>query len=185
MKKINLAIVMICTALSIMAFSKFTDVSEGAIGDVKYSVLPPDKFREENGNGWFLMDDKVPIKGSTLHTRHGLVEIPDSRGMFIRTLNGRRNDQYMDKFSLENNRERLVLDYQADAVKKHNHGFSTTFGFFCGWPSNNLWTGGRNGNPMVAGSPECAISTLDTGTNLSLEETRPKNISLYTYIKIN
>jgi hypothetical protein len=161
-------------------------ISKGAIGDVKYSVLPPDKFIEENGNGWVLMDDKVPIIGSSLNTKHGITEIPDVRGLFIRSLNLNRDDDKADLFKKENNTERLMGDYQPDAVKKHTHNLSVELGYFGGWGGSNLFSGGTPGNPMSVGKEgKAPITIVDFGQNLNSEETRPKNIALYTYIKIN
>ncbi|MEN2398373.1 hypothetical protein GKZ90_0001175 [Flavobacterium sp. MC2016-06] len=185
MKK-NLLILAIAVSLTaIMAFSGLDNKSVGAIGDVKYSVLIPDKFREENGDGWVQMDDKIPLQGSELNIKHGITSVPDVRGLFIRSLNGSRNDDKRDMFNTENNRDRLVLEYQPDAIKKHTHNLSNKLGFFCGWTTGNQWSGGQRGNPMSANDPECSITILESGTNLSGDETRPKNISLYTYIKIN
>lgn len=186
MKQTITTLAIIGTIVTILAFSHAENKSEGAIGDVKYSVLPPDKFKEENGNGWVLMDDKVLIKGSTLNNKHGVTEIPDVRGLFIRCLNGTRNNDKSDVFKAENNnKDRLMGDYQPDAIKKHTHNLSYSFGFFGGWGNGNQWSGGQRGNPMAANQPEVSITIKDTGTNLNAEETRPKNISLYTYIKIN
>ncbi|MEX8546645.1 MAG: hypothetical protein V5804_03505 [Mucilaginibacter sp.] len=185
MKQHVITLAIVGTIVAVFAFAKVDTKSEGAIGDVKYSVLPPDKFKEENGNGWVLMDNKVPIQGSALNTKHGVTEIPDTRGLFIRCLNGTRNDDKADVFKTENNRDRLALEYQPDAIKKHTHNLSNSFGFFGGWGNGNQWSGSTRGNPMAANQPEVSISIKDIGTNLNGEETRPKNIALFTYIKIN
>jgi hypothetical protein len=174
----TLAIVV--TIATIFAFAKADEKSEGAIGDVKYSVLPPDKFREENGNGWVLMDDKVPVTGSALDTKHGIKEIPDVRGLFIRCLNGTRNDDKADKFKKENNRERLLGEYQQDQIISHNHSMNFNLGQQPGWSGG--WGGAGQVRAVNSpGDPNWDHHPQPFGGT----ETRPENIALYTYIKIN
>lgn len=186
MKQTISTLAIVGTIVTILAFTHADNKSEGAIGDVKYSVLPPDKFREENGSGWFLMDNKVPIVGSDLDNKHGIKEIPDARGLFIRSLNGTRADERSDVFEADSGRARLLGDYQADAIKRHKHNLSVEMQYFGGWNGNNIWSGTTPGHPITVGnSNNTPISVLDVGENLIANETRPKNIALYTYIKIN
>jgi hypothetical protein len=169
------------TILTILAFTKSENKSVGAIGDVKYSILPPDKFKEENGNGWVLMDNNIPLQGSNLNTKHGLTSIPDARGLFIRGLNLRRNDSYSDLFSMENGRERMAGEYQLDGIKKHKHNFSDAY--FAEINCGNQGLIGSKSSDSDNGRCE-SNDVTDDGIAL-IEETRPKNIALYTYIKIN
>lgn len=149
--------------------------SEGSIGDVKYSVLPPDQFREENGNGWFLMDDTVPLAGSDLNLKFGVTVIPDARGLFIRSLNGRRDDAISDRFAIENGgRSRLMGEYQDDSFREHNHGLNLITG-------HGVWTHGDNTPGQGWACQWHPKQTHFQGAG----ETRPKNIALYTYIKIS
>jgi len=157
--------------LTIISFTKNEIRSEGAIGDVKYSILAPEKFREENGNGWVLMDDKVPVIGSALNKKHGITEVPDVRGLFIRSLNLTRNDKKNDQFSKEKNRQRLVGEYQSDTLKSHNHRYKSSQGHQVS--AKGSWS-------QFAWDPADYVSENYGGL-----ETRPKNIALYTYIKIN
>lgn len=176
MKQTLITLAIVGTILTIMAFTNSDTKSVGAIGDVKYSVLPPDKFKDENGNGWVLMDNKIPLQGSDLNTKHGITALPDARGLFIRSLNVNRNDDKVDKFKEENNRERLMGEYQNDDIIEHSHSITrdTRWGqgnhYGAGWAAQD----GHNGN-----------STVTTDGNPKGKETRPKNIALYTYIKIN
>ncbi|MEN2398371.1 hypothetical protein GKZ90_0001165 [Flavobacterium sp. MC2016-06] len=171
MKQTLITFIITGAFLTIMAFSKPDDKVVGAIGDVKYSVLSPDKFKEENGSGWVLMDDKIPLQNCDLNTKHGISLLPDARGLFIRGLNLKRNDEKADPYLRENNIERLVGDYQTDMLKEHTHNY--TSGKF-----NQV--SGKGSASQFAWDPQEYTSKPTGGV-----ETRPKNIALYIYVKIN
>ncbi|NVM66875.1 hypothetical protein FHW88_005193 [Mucilaginibacter sp. SG538B] len=185
MRHAVIIIATIAIMLTIMAFTHSNDQAIGAIGDVKYSVLPPDKFKEENGNGWALMDDKIPLQGSDLNTKHGITSLPDARGLFIRSLNLNRNDEKGDPYAKENKRARSVGEYQGDAVGKHTHpidmktGYMLNLGAFQNPPPVSIFVGDRPAYNNSYGG------LTATDASLPIIETRPKNIALYTYIKIN
>lgn len=187
MKQTITTVAIVATIVTILAFVNADNKSEGAIGDVKYSVLPPDKFKEENGNGWVLMDDKVPITNSDLESKHGIKEIPDARGLFIRSLNGTRNDDKADPYLKENNKARLMGDYQMDAVGKHTHPINMRTGYMLALGAvgvvqeASIFVGDR----PAWGHPNGYGGLTATDNQLPITESRPKNISLYTYIKIN
>lgn len=153
-------------------------IDTGAVGDVKYSVLPPEKFRSVNGPNWYLLDDQVPLVNSKLASlEFGITALPDARGMFIRGLNDNRSDAYADPFSQENNnRMRKITDIQSDDFKRHNHPINGRFMEAEGGRGFNGY--GLNSNSAVGYQ---TYSTSENGGN----ETRPKNIALYVYIKIN
>jgi hypothetical protein len=173
MKQTITTLVIAGTILAIFAFKTLENKSVGAIGDVKYSVLPPDKFREENGAGWVLMDNKIPLETSDLNSKHGITELPDARGLFIRGLNLIRSDDKADPFLQENRRQRLVGDYQADCIIKHQHPIST------GVTDDNPGSKVRGG--IFARNSSSGLSENNEGC----VETRPKNIAFYIYVKIN
>lgn len=153
-------------------------VNIGAIGDVKYSVLAPDKFKEHNGEGWVLMDNNMPISGSKLGDE-GILELPDARGMFIRGLNLDRDDELADPYLKEKSQARVLGDYQADSFKSHQHSLNYAIGF------SNL----GNGHPFRIsgddGGPWGGVVYTLTAEATGEIETRPKNIALYIYVKIN
>lgn len=192
MKQTIITLAIIGTILTIMAFSNSDNKSVGAIGDVKYSVLPPDKFKEENGNGWVLMDDRIPLQGSDLNTKHGVTSLPDARGLFIRGLNLKRNDDKADPFEKEKNHSRLMGEYQNDAIQDHRHLSPTNTpdnagnGYFGSYhkKTNYVIYGASAGTtyPAASSSP----TSIDNENEPFISsETRPKNITCYTYIKIN
>ncbi|WP_149242240.1 hypothetical protein [Dyadobacter sp. 32] len=179
MKKTISIIAIFISCIAIMAFTSLDKTSEGAIGDVKYSVLPPDKFQEENGSGWVLMDERIPLKNSALKTKHGITELPDARGLFIRTLNSNRADGKGDTFQQENGRERLMGEYQGDQFSKHNHPMNYELGRSDTWGGG--WGSGAGGQTAV-NSPG---TTKHVNNEVGGAENRPKSIALYTYVKIN
>ncbi|MDR6461599.1 hypothetical protein [Chryseobacterium sediminis] len=171
MKTTIYSFVLVVLALIAISFNQAEKRSVGAIGDVKYSILPPEKFKEENGDGWVLMDNQVPIVSSALNKKHGITEIPDVRGLFIRSLNLTRSDNKADCFFLEKKKQRLVGEYQSDTIKSHNHKYKAAKGNDVS--AKGSWS-------QFAWDPKEYVSENYGGL-----ETRPKNIALYTYIKIN
>jgi hypothetical protein len=163
MKKTVLTLTIVGIILTVMAFTKSEKKSEGAIGDVKYSILSPEKFKEENGNGWVLMDDKIALEGSDLKNKHGILELPDARGLFIRGLHLTRNDGKGDS---DEGINRKVGSYQNET----NAAFS--YNGAEGTISNHA----RNHEPGTG------IARLHNHFRI---ESRPENIALYIYIKIN
>ncbi|MFA7380938.1 MAG: hypothetical protein WC150_10765 [Bacteroidia bacterium] len=100
--------------------------------------------------------------------------LPDARGMFIRGLNVLDNNYTaelpIEREILEDNR--TVGQYQTDEFKRHNHS------------SNAISVSGQtfeegHGNPNYGGAN--AFINFEGNVN----ETRPKNIALYYYIRIN
>lgn len=141
---------------------------EGKVGDVKYSVLIQDKFKQLNGNEWELMDGRS-IENSFLADFAKFKTIPDARGVFIRGMN---LDRPKEQGDADGNRE-IGLP-QTDTFKKHNHRFNVFVNAPDGPPTWRPW----------ATTSQNAANTWTTSDDGG-EETRPRNIALYTYIKIN
>lgn len=187
MKKNLITILIIGIVLIVVAFKPEADKSTGSLGDVKYSILPPDKFIEQNGKGWVLMDDKVLVKGSDLQNCCGVTQIPDARGLFIRGMSLKRADGNEDPFEKENGRARISGEFQADAILEHSH--SVTYNFHAVSHFNSSEDkhpgNGSNSEPLTVGEDsDIQIGGVSAG-NISNFETRPKNIALFIYIKIN
>lgn len=138
----------------------------GAVGDVKMSLLLPEPFRQLNGDGWVLMDgqnDSQKLKDWT-----GLSKVPDARGVFLRGMNlGRPTDKG------DTAGDRLVGAYQADSFKKHSH---TLNGGYDGKNSNTHLCL-KHSHKDAKGHPG---PTNQSGG----AETRPRNIAVYIYVKV-
>lgn len=152
--------------------------NEGKIGDVKYSVLDPVKFREINGNGWVLLNG-ASIEASELAAYAGLSKLPDASGVFIRGMNFQRDPAIGDESG-----NRLVGEYQADSFQGHKHFAETNIALTLGVQASN------SPRQRVTVTGANAVETegkLDGGFGVPkiAKETRPRNIALYTYVKIN
>jgi hypothetical protein len=179
MKKIK-TILMAVFALSVLSFtfknsSVFQENLED-IGIIKQSLLKPKQFNDTQKGTWVLLNGQEINKESELFKilesnfdlniltkKTNKFYLPNASGAFIRSanVNGEGVDPDVD---------RLVGSYQADALKKHRHSF------------NSHGAGGGYGNVVDGQSKQkIEINTSYFGD----KETRPKNISMYTYIKIS
>jgi hypothetical protein len=130
--------------------------------------------------------DGRPVPNSKFQTLTSQVQIPDLRGMFLRGLNA--FDPYQpvqpvssDKADPDN---RVIGQYQADAFQGHRHINSDNL-------AENQSSQAPN-NPhqritVTGARPENSAGRFDAGfgTPRINVETRPKNIAVYYYIKIN
>ncbi len=176
MKKIVFIMAIVVSCITLVSFSNLTPPpNEGKIGDVKYSILEPAKFIVLHGDGWILMDGRN-INNSELFRLTTMNTCPDARGVFIRGMNQSRNITEGDIDG-----DRKAGAYQADGVKKHQHGFSDAWfaEVNCGH-GNELGSHSSDSDNMRCESGD----VTDNGIGL-LDETRPRNIALYTYVKIN
>jgi hypothetical protein len=134
------------------------------VGTVIASYLTPLQIQENYGDEWVLANgDDVSTK-SQFFKITGKTRLPDLRGVFLRGMNfeGGKDPDTRD-----------VGDYQEDAFKKHDHDLVFHRQSFQG-------SGGK-GKPAMD-EPDGEISGKpDQGAS----ETRPKNVAVYFYIKIN
>ncbi len=158
--------------------------SPGSIWTSRYSKWAPADGREVSNSKFQLIT--------------GQLKVPDMRGVFIRGLNQFDfgspvvlSDSHKDPEA-----NRVVGSFQPDAVVNHNHtvndpghahavssGYSTSSGSK-GTPGGELTNGGNgNGNKWV--HPAERNVTGITLASYGDAETRPRNVSLYYYIRIN
>ena len=197
-------------ALVGFGFSNQNTISKGSLGDVKYSILPPEQFKKLNGNGWQWMDgsdiDKTDLHDFLIAERlQGILtngkKLPNANGMFIRSM-GFQNGIASD------NRDRKVgsiQDYGTKLPKSKfqgsgngktstngEHSHDTTLGWG-GGPKNegkirtssnspkNMWGGEIKKSGKHYHNYSMDNIKIRGGDN----ETRPKNIAFYAYIKVN
>lgn len=157
-----------------------------AVGDIKYSIIPPSKIETTLGPGWVLMDGRDLKDTDKLRQLTHMQRIPDARGMFLRGMNEGRSGDFADPTG-----NRQILDQpQSDQFKEHNHGGG----------NHSHKTSIANGAQSQWGGYIVRISETsanagkfyekdtDSGETIRLEggkETRPKNIAVYIYVKIN
>lgn len=152
------------------------------VGDVVYSILEPDDFirlhggRDRHGNTmWRALDGEVLRETDDLRKLFSSqlknkVSLPDSRGVFIRCMN---NGQ--ERANGDPDGDRAIGSYQRDDFKSHTHPWVAELEGFAGGGVLGEDGDGRSGSgktsPRVTGSFGGA-------------ETRPRNVTLYIYIKV-
>ncbi|WP_138485400.1 hypothetical protein [Dyadobacter bucti] len=156
-------------------------VSNGSLGEVKYSILEPTLFLKLNP-GWVLMQgQKMP--DSKLAKLYGIKDIPDARGLFIRGMNFGRGVGEGDADG-----DRLIASYQGDKLKRHDH-YVGREGTSDPMPLGHSNSG--NGSTWRISSDDgpswnnASINLLAQKNQDGGEETRPRNIALYIYIKVD
>jgi hypothetical protein len=76
------------------------------------------------------------------------------------------------------NNNRVVADYQGDEVKKHGHTAQSS-GPFAHYGGPGMGLQSDNGQEFTFPNPSITVNDYDGA------ESRPRNISVYFYIKIN
>jgi hypothetical protein len=170
--------------------------TETPIGTVITSFLAFDRFREAIGESgtWKFSSKWAPCDGRDVTTsafaKHsGASRVPDLRGMFLRGLN---TFDYTPPATVNpinpsqrDPEDRVPGSFQGDDNKSHRHNTEVAadmVGTPDGGgdvgpgtePHNSYWRGNR-------GVPVKAMPTTLSGNN----ESRPKNVAVYYYIKIN
>lgn len=153
------------------------------IGSIVPSMLPPSLFAKVVGDPpvfnpekskWVLADKERDITisryGKLLNnTRY----TPDLRGMFLRGLNEGRNDGEEDP-----EQERTAGDYQQDALQQHGHETDAKTLKYDDTTTNLGYKSEGN-----AHAPAARVTKVKDAK--TADETRPKNVAVYFYIKIN
>jgi hypothetical protein len=194
--KIKIFVVLLISTLGFISFISTSSAvanpsTEGArIGDVRISVLPPAIFEEDN-SGWVLMDGRN-VEGSAYAERTLIDTVPNSKNRFIRGMGGTYN--FADGEGL-NGRPREVGSFQTFSTAEPTGGLSVTGGNHV-HPYQLYYSDGTNTPAHVDPSPGEFGTYLSKTQETSGEgghshtsgdwdnETRPDNISLYFYIKI-
>jgi hypothetical protein len=141
------------------------------IGTILPSMLGPNLFAaivgDPEGSKWVLADGRPVDKESEYYKNLSAKKVPDLRGVFLRGLDkgGKRDPD---------GKNRKAGDLQEDAFKKHRHGYPTA-----GGTKKKEWRG--------SGKIKVSLAFHQQGfVNIEGDhETRPKNVAVYYYIKIN
>ena len=154
------------------------------VGSIVPSMLNENQFKAQVGDPstfssssskWTLADGRA-ISGSTYSTVASQPNAPDLRGMFLRGLNAGRSDGNQDP----EGGSRTIGNYQADQVRSHNHNNGSFDRLMI---ANGLYT--TNGAVDNTGPPEVNLFTSATINAFGGTETRPRNIAVNYYIRIN
>lgn len=188
-----------------------TVVCSGALGDVKYSILNPTQFALQNGNCWVPMDGGS-MTGSKLAAIIGGSNVPNAGGLFLR---GQESANGSTDNDPERNSNSAIAQLQGQNYESHGHSASLSvtgstsnggshshFGSIParseegGFIATNFASFSATDRPAVfnqtfnvntAGDHAHSISGSASGStnNAGGNETRPKNLNLWTYIRIN
>lgn len=157
------------------------------VGTIVASVLKPEDFISSSMHGIWLPADG---RDNPKHSNFPQKVLPDLRGMFLRGWNefnnfkGARNDDFGDLGKRNN------LGYQQDSTKLPNTPFKTDIEPAKTLSHSVAYTHPQGGAFARGGQPPYFTinttipnhdHTVDSGGD---EETRPKNIAVYFYIKI-
>lgn len=163
------------------------------IGTIIPSMLDPKEFAETVGDPdpsdfdpaiskWVLADGQKDITIS----QYGQFKshTPDLRGMFLRGMNEGRNDGKQDP---EHNR--TAGDYQQDTLQQHAHETTATGYQFKvrDEDSHYKWDNGKKDLGYTSDGDADIVPAKVTSVkgDKVAKETRPKNVAVYFYIKIN
>lgn len=155
------------------------------LGDIKQTLLPELQFRQMNGDCWVQMKGQS-IAGSDYAVLTGTTQLPDAQGRFLRTAGGNaaplaqtQEDEFKSHTHLQNEHSHLGGYPRANGYSYATHG-----------ALNGTTTGG---NTYVAAEASglylgrYAYTTVTTAVNQNSGgiETRPRNLTVNTFIKIN
>lgn len=186
-------VIIVASCLTMLMSLKTGMVQESnmPVGAVIHSILPPDLMDRQYPGEWALLDGKPLAESTALYSflnqearldllsrRDSLVNLlPDARGVFIRGMNIGKDGAIGDVDG-----DRALGSYQVDAFQGHRHFNSpTVLTTFSQQSPNNPHQ--RN---TVTGTTDNTAGSVDGGygaPRLS-SETRPRNITLYTYVKV-
>jgi hypothetical protein len=171
-------------------------ICSGAVGDVKYSILNPTQFAAVNGGCWVPMDGGS-MAGSKLAAIIGGTTVPNAGGLFLRgqEFTGQTANHDPDRTSTT-----VIATLQDQAFLSHNHTGSTSTdgshshsfaevgvydyscsGTGCSSSDREYYPTTNYGTTSTSGAHSHTLTINNAGGT----ETRPKNLNLWTYIRIN
>ncbi len=140
--------------------------TELPVGSIIASMLPPQAFAQEDSNSRWAYANGQNVSGSLYAISIG-ENVPDLRGLFLRGINSGRSD-----FGRDPGGERKAGNYQGDDFKSHNHTYVIRVDGY-----GNIPKAGNTGGPPSGYAGQT--------NNAGGAETRPKNIAVHYYVRIN
>lgn len=174
-------------------------VCAGAVGDVKYSILNPSQFQQVNGDCWVPMDGRELATSDRLRQITGMTALPNAGGYFLRA------QEFSTSGDIDPSRTSgsPIATAQNEDIKSHNHTGTTDED---GAHSHGPHTTARADNDdndtphnfvtydnanyyrrrdFYTNSENSAHIHAFTTNNTGGDETRPKNMNFWIYIRIN
>lgn len=171
--------------------SRFTQDNQSPVGIIVHSMLSEAQFQAINGLNWVLADGRS-VAGSLYATLTGNSTVPDVRGLFLRAA-GTNNSSLNGKVP-----SATLGASQGDATAKngiqfvdngHRHveGFSGVNSNAAFGTTDTVVAGNINTQNGTSTSYHPYTSNIATGAYITGgdAETRPANIAVNIFIKIN
>jgi len=161
------------------------------VGTIISSMLPPSHYFDSTGESvgtdysvraWVPADGR-PVPSSS-YAKLIASNVPDLRGVFLRCVNiMESNPQIPLNQQQKDPIDRPPGDFRTDMVKKHRHNVQHINGV--NPQPYNKWEDGDGAMSRLEVVPVDLIATLqDPDGNLG-DETAPKNVSVFYYVRIN
>lgn len=141
-----------------------------AVGSVLTSFFTEAQFQAELDTKWCLCDGRSVV-GSDYQTITASANIPDLRGVFIRGKNNGRSDGNEDESG-----DRVLGTFQNDSFQEHTHAIEV---FHSGLDDGGAVSSNKSENGAIG------PGTVNTDAQGTPGETKPKNIAVNYFIKIN
>ena len=173
---ITAIIVALFLALPFKAFASWTlkafeSRSLPPVGTVVASFLSPSQFGTDNKGEWVPVEGQEISNESKLYKLTRRSRLPDMRGVFTRGLNEFTPGSFRGDLYADPEGSRTAGHLQTDGFMKHSHAAAIETAEY---PHKAQ---GGNFAPLIA----VMRRTSEEGGS----ETRPKNIAVYYYIRIN
>ncbi len=166
-------------------FIHSSSADESHVGDIRYSILSEAQFRRLHGAEWEILRGQPVPHDSELREYWGDRNLPDARGVFLRSANnGRRRSEGNPEGHLP------IGSYRGDTFKSHNHndrghdhGHNFHIGTTHGIGGAGAARGGGHGwlTEGVRGSVQQGYAHIQHTGDV---ETRPRNVTVNTFIKV-
>lgn len=152
--------------------ARFTQDNQNPVGMIVQSMLTETQFQAINGAEWVLADGRS-VAGSVYESITGNSSVPDARGIFLRGAGSQTISSVTYAGTLGNK--------QNDQMQGHYHSVANALNTAggAGWPSGS-GTSGWNVDKATTPITDGSNGTPRTGT-----ETRPANLAVNIFIKIN
>lgn len=153
------------------------------IGVLVSSLLGPTNFLAgSNVSNWIPADGRSIPRTSKYYKLSGKDKSPDMRGMFIRGLNEFEGGQSPRQDGLEDpdGANRIAGDFQRDAISAHNHSMGVN-----GADTTTMVPGGATQRLAHFKSDQYGSGSPKRTNQSGGKETRPKNVAVYYYLKVN
>lgn len=188
-----------------VAATNLTGLGTVPVGSIIQSILTLAQFQAQAGTNWVLMNG-ASIVGSRLATITGWTNLPDATGRFLRTAGGDANPVLAATQGQGTAKNALagvatlgstnisLANGSAASAGAHTHNYHWAYGLY--------QAGSNNANPIVSGGNAWATDsdgdhthtvsgTTDIGHSHTMTitstdpETRPVNLTVNTFIRIN